>query len=332
MQRTDQLNLGGRLLKVLASLKLTLGIFVFLGVSIVITYLNEDRTSPWLVLSLSLLSLNLLAAIATNRHFRRQVPLLVFHLALLAIVLLIALGRLTYFKGRIEVVSGEEFAGEFIDIDAGPWHPFSADKVRFTNLGTHIAYAPGPVRLATQNLVGWIDSGGQKQEQVIGDHTPLVLDYYRFYANWNKGVALMFGWQPESGEPMVGSVNLPSYPANALQQARQWNLPGTPSAIWAMLEAEDEIVPEAGGEFRLPSVFSVIVRQGERRWELKSSDGISHIDLPGGRLTFLGLRSWMGYQVAWDRTMAWLLLASTIAVLSLAWHFWSKFSARPWNT
>jgi len=320
-----------RLTIALASLKLTLGIFLFLGISVVLAYFSEVRTSPWLVLALTLLSINLLAAIATNRHFRRQAPLMIFHLALLSIVILIAVGRLTYFKGRAEVVEGEEFTGQFVEIDAGRWHPLGTDAARFTNLGTRIRYAPGPVRLGTEHHVAWMDEQGTPQQAVIGDHTPLVRNHYRFYANWNKGFALMFGWQPERGEPLLGSVNLPSYPANALQQARQWSLPGSTEPIWAALQFEDEPVPESGGEFRLPSRFTVVVRQGEQRWEFSGNQGVTNLDLPGGRLTYLGLRTWMGYQVAWDRTLPWLLSASVVAVLALGWHFWRKFSERSWN-
>jgi hypothetical protein len=29
--------------------------------------------------------------------------------------------------------------------------------------------------------------------------------------------------------------------------------------------------------------------------------------------------------------MPWLLAACTLAVLALGWHFWSKFSVRPWQ-
>ncbi|HLO64325.1 MAG TPA: hypothetical protein VK165_15310, partial [Azonexus sp.] len=119
--------------------------------------------------------------------------------------------------------------------------------------------------------------------------------------------------------------------ANALTQARQWSLPGNDEPVWAALQFDDEPVPEAGGEFRLPARYVVVVRQGEQRWEIPGDQGIVHLDLPGGRLTYLGLRTWMGYQVAWDRTMHWLLGAAAIAVLALGWHFWRKFAARPWN-
>jgi predicted ribosomally synthesized peptide with SipW-like signal peptide len=317
----------------LASLRLTLVILLLLGVSVTLAYFNEVRTSPWLVLSLALLAVNLLAAVATNRRFRRQVPLLIFHLALLAIVVLVAVGRLTYLKGRVEVVEGQEFEGQLIEAEAGPWHPWGElAEARFTNLGFRIQYAPGLLRLGTQNRVAWTDEQGRPQETLIGDHKPLVRNHYRFYANWNKGFALLFGWQPRQGGPVVGSVNLPSYPANSLKQALKWSLPGEAEPIWAMLQFEGDLISEeAGGEFRLPPDYKVVVRYGDRRWELDPRRGTPTLDLPGGRLTYLGLRTWMGYQVAWDRTMTWLLAVSVIAALALGWHYWRKFTARPWN-
>lgn len=322
-----------QLLSRLGSLRLTLVIFFLLGVGVLLAYFSEVRTSPWLVFSLFLLAVNLLAAVATNRRFRRQAPLLVFHLALLAIVVLVAVGRLTYLKGRVEVLEGEEFDGRLIDTDAGPWHPFSGlNEARFTNLGFRIAYAPGGIRLGTENRVGWVDEKGRRQEAVVGDHLPLVRNHYRFYANWNKGFALMFAWEPKEGGPVVGNVNLPGYPANALRQAREFPLPGASEPVWTALQFEGDLIPsETGGDFRLPEEYKVVVRYGRERWELDPRLGAAAVELPGGRLRFLGLRTWMGYDVTWDRTIPWLLLVSSIAVLALGWHFWRKFAARPWD-
>jgi len=90
-------------LLILASLKLTLVILVVLGIGVVVAYLSETRTIWALVLPLTLCALNLMAAIATNGVFRRQMPLLVFHLCLLALIVLIAVGRMTYLKGQLEL-------------------------------------------------------------------------------------------------------------------------------------------------------------------------------------------------------------------------------------
>jgi len=141
----------------------------------------------------------------------------------------------------------------------------------------------------------------------------------------------MFEWTSSRGETVVGSVNLPSYPANALKQAQQWSLPGGDEPLWTMLQFDGELIPaDQEGEFRLPDDYRVVVRHGGQRWELVPG-GDQVIQVAGGRLRFVELRSWMGYMLAWDATIPWLLFASTVAVLALAWHFWAQFSRRPWD-
>jgi cytochrome c biogenesis protein len=39
----------------------------------------------------------------------------------------------------------------------------------------------------------------------------------------------------------------------------------------------------------------------------------------------------MGYLVFYDWTIPWMLSACVVAVLSMGWHFWRKFAAKPWN-
>jgi cytochrome c biogenesis protein len=203
--------------------------------------------------------------------------------------------------------------------------------VSFVNHGFRIAYAPGLMRQETRNRVSWINARGVEEEAVIGDDKPLVLDGYRFYTTWNKGFALVFEWLPRNGSPALGSVNLPGYPANALKQAQEWHLPGVPGAIWTALQFEGDLIPpDRDAEFRLPDDYRVVVRYGDRRWELAPGDD-APIDLPGGQLRYVGLRTWMGYLVTWDATIPWLLAASALAVLALGWHFWSRFSRQPWN-
>ena len=71
-----------------------------------------------------------------------------------------------------------------------------------------------------------------------------------------------------------------------------------------------------------------MVRVGEERRELKLGESLR---LAEGVLVYNGLRSWMGYTVFYDFTLPWLLAACVLAVVSLAWHFLSRFSARPWD-
>lgn len=315
----------------MASLRLTAALMVMFCTGILVAYLGSFRFAPVIAASFGALAINLLAMIVTNPRFRQQRPLFIFHLALLVIILLVALGRMIYLKGEAELVEGLEFDGQLVTMDAGPWHPWRLDRAKFINHGFSIAYAPGLRRLETRNKVSWVNADGQNREGVIGDDKPLILEGYRFYTTWNKGFSLLFEWVPAGGEAGVGSVNLPSYPANKLKQAQQWALPGLKEPLWSMLQFEGELIPaDQEGHFRLPDDYRVVVRYGDQRWELVPGQN-QVIALPGGTLRYLELRSWMGYMLTWDATIPWLLAASTVAVLALAWHFWAQFSRKPWN-
>lgn len=316
-------------LKALASLKLTLVVLALLAAGILVSY-HQDHARTWpLVLPLGLLAANLAAAVATNAVFRRQVPLLVFHLALIALVLLIAAGRLTYLKGKLELAEGEEFEGRLTEHDAGPLHGWGIVGVRFENEGFTIAYAPGVKRGPTENRVAWLAAGGETRRAVIGDQQPLVLAGYRFYTSHNKGFAPTFRWLPKQGEAAVGAVHLPSFPLHEYRQAQEWTPPGARTPLWVMLQFEEEILdPERAWAFRLPERHTLVLRAGEARHELQPG---ATLELAEGRLTYLGLRGWMGYTVFYDWTLPWLLATVIVAVASLGWHFWSKFARKPWD-
>lgn len=319
-----------RLCRTLASLKLTLVALVLFSGGVLYAYWGTLPATLVLVPSLGLLALNLLAALASNPVFRQQTPLLVFHLSLLAIVLLVAAGRLTYLKGQLELAEGEEFSGALSAFQAGPWHPFHLDRLHFVNNGFNIGYAPGLARQKTRNRVSYTDAEGKVQQAEIGDTTPLVLQGYRFYTSPNKGFAPTFYWHPAGGgEPMLGAVHLPSYPINEYRQAQEWFLPGSGIKIWTQLTFDEIIIdPEKPSEFRLPKQHKLVVRIGDARHELQPGQSI---ELPGGKLAYAGLLTWMGYTVFYDWTIHWLLGASVAAVLALGWHFWRKFAARPWD-
>jgi cytochrome c biogenesis protein len=318
-------------LRRVASLRLTAVLMAVFGLGILVAYSGGFSFAPIIAACLGALALNLLAMILTNPRFRQQRPLFIFHLALLAIILLVALGRMVFLNGQAELVEGLEFDGQLVSVDAGGWHPWHLDRVTFINHGFSVAYAPGLKRLQTHNKVSWTDAEGKAQESVIGDDKPLVLDGYRFYTTWNKGFSLLFEWVPAGGEAVMGSVNLPSFPANALKQAQQWSLPGLKEPLWSMLQFEGELIPaDQEGHFRLPEDYRVVVRNGEQRWELVPGAN-QVITLPGGTLRYVELRSWMGYMVTWDATIPWLLAAAVVAVLALSWHFWQRFVGRPWN-
>lgn len=319
-----------RVLRSLASLKFTLVALLLLGLSIAYVYLAEVGSSILLVIALALMSLNLIAAVATHPAFRRPSALLIFHLGLIALVLLVGMGRLTYLRGQVELSEGEEFAGQLTGVDAGPWHWSSLDQVHFVNQGFRIGYSPGLQRNATRNTVSYTDSDGKEHSMEIGDQTPLISHGYRFYTTPNKGFAPTFLWYPSGGEPMLGTVHLPSYPLNEYKQARDWKLPGTDIRLWTMLQFEETIIdPNAVSEFHLPNKHKVIVRVGDQRHELQPGQAIN---LPQGRLVYDSLRTWMGYTVFYDWTIHWLLVACMVTVGALGWHFWRKFAVKPWNS
>lgn len=317
-----------RLVKALASLRLTLiGIALFAAATLAV-YRLEHSATVWMAAPLLLLAVNLAAAVATNSVFRRQLPLLLFHLALIAIVLLAAAGRLTDLRGTAEVAEGTAFNG-LVQREAGPLHNGRLDAVRFVNEGFDVRYLPGPIRDRTVNRVRWVDEDGRERVDEIGDNRPLVLFGYRFYPTFNKGFAPVLLWRPATGGAVLGAVHLPSYPANAAQQAKNWRPPGSKADIWVMLDIPEDLIPaDKSSHFRLPDESKLVLRYLDTRWELRPGERVS---LPDGVVEYRELRTWMGYTVFYDWTITWLLSASLLAVAALSWHFWRKFSARPWN-
>ena len=319
------------MLQSLASLKLTLAALVLFALCVIVLYVRDDLPSSLLAAPLGLLSANLLAAVLTNRSFRRQGALLAFHIALLALVLLVAASRLSYLRGSLELTDGEEFAGTLLETDAGPFHPIETLRaLRFANLGFRIEYAPGPLRQGIFNRIEIRSPGAVPHRVEITDLQPLLLAGYRFYPTGNKGFAPTFVWRPAGGgAARMGTVHLPSYPLHELGQAREWTPPGSALSIWTMLEFTEIILaPDRRSEFRPPKEHKIVLRSGDKRWELQPGDGV---DLPEGRLEYRGLRSWMGYTVFYDWTIPWLLAACLVAVAALGVHFWSKFAARRWD-
>ncbi len=318
-----------KFLRTLASLRLTLWLIALLGAGTAFAYLREGARTWPLVAPLLLLALNLLAAVATNGVFRRQIALLVFHLSLIVLLLLVAAGRLTYLNGHAGVTVGTAFDGVLAASERGPWHTGELSKVSFVNKGFTIDYAPGLQRGATRNHVAWADMQGHWHEAEIGDQDPLILENYRFYTTFNKGFAPTFRWLPKAGEAMYGSVQLPPYPGNQYSQAAEWTPPDSSVPVWVMLDFDETVLdPERHSSFRLPERYKLIVRIGSTRHEMQPGDSI---ELPDGRLEFDGLRSWMGYRVFYDWTLPWLLAACIVAIASLGVHFWQKFAVKPWD-
>ncbi|HEX6266577.1 MAG TPA: cytochrome c biogenesis protein ResB [Burkholderiales bacterium] len=311
----------------LGSLKVTLAAFVALAAGVLAAASAESATWP-LALPLALLAANLGAALACQRAFRAQLPLLVFHLALAALVALAAAGRLTYLKGRVELSTGETFTGELAQREAGPLHASRLAGISFTNEGFAISYSPGLNRNETRNRVSWREGAGL-HTRTIGDQHPLTLAGYRFYTSPNKGFAPLLAWRAPDGTLHRGSLHLPSYPMHDYRQAQEWTPPAASARLWLMLDFDEVLIdPQKRSEFRLPGEHALVVRAGESRAVLKPGERIA---VAGGVLAYEGLTTWMGYNVFYDWTLPWLLAAALVAVASLGWHYWRRFSARAWN-
>lgn len=310
----------------LASLRLTLVGMGLLAVGAALSYDNPVSTPVWvLVAPLALLAVNLFAAILSNPHINRRGGLLLFHIGLLFIVLLAAVGRLTHMDGRIELTEGDAFdAEDLIDVQHGPWHAGALERVQFVQGGFTVDYSPGMARGPTRSTVLVPDGRGGWEQRVVGDDTPLVLEGYRFYTTFNKGFAPILTWIPDQGAPVTGSVHMPSYPLFEHRQANRWTPPGA-EEIRFWLQLDTGMNPQ--GDWRLDPARTpgvLVVRAGERRVELRPGESQR---LDGGVLRYERLSSWMGYKLFYDPTLHWLFIASMIAVLGLAAHFWRKFGA-----
>lgn len=315
--------------RALGSLKFTPVGLALLGFASVAVYKLDQGATSWLAVPLSLLAANLIAAVATNGVFRRQLPLLVFHLALIALVLLAAAGRLSYLKGNAELTEGAAFDG-LQSVDAGPLHWGRLDQLQFVNDGFEISYMAGPVLDRNLNRLRWQDAAGREQVAAVEDNQPLILMGYRIYPTSNKGFAPLFVWQPHGGSPVLGAVHLPSFPANATSQAQTWRPEGSQADIWVMLNVEENLIPsDRSSRFRLPDDHTLVLRHREVRYQVKPGQ---KLELPDGTLEYQELRTWMGYRVFYDWTIPWMLAACAVAVLSMAWHFWRKFASTPWNS
>lgn len=324
MQQSSVIRLG----LALASLKFTPVGLVLLGAASIAVYQLDHSATPWLAAPLLLLAVNLIAAVATNGVFRRQLPLLIFHLALIALVLLAAAGRLSYLKGTVEVTDGAAFEGLYSQ-ESGPLHGGRLAQLHFINDGFDINYLEGPVLDRNLNRVRWQDGAGREQMTVIEENNPLILFGYRIYPTSNKGFAPLFVWQPKGGAPVLGAVHLPSFPANATSQAQTWRPAGSQADIWVMLPVDEQLIPaDRPSRFRLPDARKIVLRYQNLRYELQPGERLS---LPDGTLEYRELRTWMGFRVFYDWTIPWMLAACVVAVLSMAWHFGRKFASVPWN-
>jgi len=317
-------------LKSLSSLKITLVGMGLLFVGSILSYGNPDNTPIWVLIApMVLLALNLTAAIATNARINQQPGLLVFHVSLLLILLIATIGRLTHLDAHIELVVGTEFeSGNLQEINAGPLHSGSVDKVQYVQGPFNVEYSPGMQRGLTYSYVNVKTVTGDWEERVVGDDRPLVIEGYRFYTTFNKGFSPILTWIPSNGEPVTGSVNMPSYPLFEYKQDNRWNPPGSDEEIkfWLQINAgmkeSDHWVLDGR-----TSTGVLIVTTEDKRHELQLGESV---ELQNGRLRFESLTTWMGYRVFYDPTIQWMFFISIMGVLGLTQYFWKKINLHPW--
>jgi hypothetical protein len=255
--------------------------------------------------------------------FRRQLPLLVAHLALLALVLLAGFGRLASLDGRFELTQGVPFDGRLIEQQAGALHPGTLPGLQFRHDGFEIDYAPGRKRGPTRNRVTWIAADGRPQSATIGDHKPLVLGLpclHQPEQGLRTAAALAPGAR-RGGDGRGAPAELSDARTAAVARmaaARR------PQRLGDAAVRRNPARPAGRRQLQLPERHKLVLRLGEQRFELAPGEGAA---VDGGTLVYEGLRTWMGYRVAYDPTLPWLLAAALLSALSLGWHYLRKFSA-----
>ena len=317
-------------LKKFSSLKITLAGMVLLVIGATLSYGNPQGTPVWvLVVPMALLAVNLIAAITTNARINQQPGLLVFHVSLLLILLLATVGRLTHMDAHLELVVGSEFEPEkLLETKAGPLHFGDLDNVHFVQGPFTVEYAPGMQRGLTHSHVKVKTASTQWEDRVIGDDRPLLIDGYRFYTTFNKGFTSVLTWVPTNGEPVTGTVNMPSYPLFEYKQDNRWNPPGSDEEIkfWLQLNTamnEDDYWTLDGRT----SSGVLIVTTDEKRHEVQLGQSVQ---LPNGQLRFEALTMWMGYRLFYDPTIQWMFFVSIMGVFGLSQYFWKKINLQPW--
>ncbi len=311
-------------LKSFASLRLTMvGLAALIVNSFAISQW-PDKAIPWLVLPLSLLAVNLFAALLVRHAFRQQAALLLFHVGLLAVLMLVAAGVLMRFDGSVEVVEGTAYNAADVTARGQGWlHRDRLDRVHFTQGPLETNYLSGLRRDTTFSRVVVSRSDGTEIERDVGDREGFKSHGYRFMTTFNKGYSVLVIWRDERGNDSVGAVNFPSYPKFDWKQTNDWV---TPSGETLTLELKlAQRVPEdspwtlssRGVDFKVS-----FIGRGQTEQTLGPGQSIA---VPGGEITIVDLRLWMGYRIDYNPLLPWLLTAAFLSLGALALHMAQKF-------
>lgn len=301
--------------------------FVYAALAALAVAYGVRNATTLMLPPLALFSVNLVAAIATRPVFRRDGPLLLFHVALLALVALFAVGRLTYLDAAVGLTRGASFDGHLVRDERGPLHRDRIAELRFANEGFSEQYQQRGSYKATYNLVRWWDAEGLSHLAEIGDDHPLLMAGYRIYSTKQRGYAPVFHWQGDDGREDIGAVQLNDMRLGHYAPANQWQTPRG-DQVWGMLRLQGEQMPkpQPGGkqaDLRAGELdHALVLRIGQQREELRPGDSIA---VPGGRLTYVRLDTWMSYRIVYDPTQPWLVATVLVAIGSLIVFYLRRF-------
>jgi hypothetical protein len=312
------------IVKTLASMKLTLaGLAALIANSFAVSQWPEAAI-PWLVLPLSVLAINLSAALLVRHAFRQQAALLLFHVGLLGVLMLVAANVLMRFDGSVEVVEGTAFDTAVVTDRGRGWlHPDRLDRVNFSQGPLQVQYRSGLERGATRSRLVVNQLDGTDIERDIGDREGFTSHGYRFMTTHNKGYSVLVMWREAGGRETFGVVNFPSYPRFDWKQVNDWTTPAGEALTLELKLAEQ--VPE-DGPWTLSSRgadFKVgITGQGQAEETIGPGQSLA---LAGGAITIVDLRLWMGYRIDYNPLLPWLLTAAFLSLGALAVHMAQKF-------
>jgi cytochrome c biogenesis protein len=318
---------GRRILLFLASSRWMIAFFIGAALAALAVAYDFAPATTVMVVPLGLLAINLIAAIAVRPALRADGALLLLHLALLVLLCLFVVARLTYMDSAVSLTNGVPFDGQLLRDERGPLHRDQLAELRFENAGYTENFPHRGSYEATYNRVRWWDAAGRVNEAVIGDDRPLILAGYRIYTSKFRGFSPVFHWQAIDGREEIASVQLNDTRMGDFAQASEWQIPGGPR-VWAKIELLDPTEPGPGARRVDLGVEQLnqqlVVRSGNDRHVMKLGDAL---DLPGGRLTYLRLDSWLGYRIIYDPTQPWLLASVMTAVVSLVWFYARRLRA-----
>ena len=310
-----------RVVKLLASLRLTLVGMLALAVLAVVGTRNPAIGTGITIWPIVLLVLNLLAALLTNKSFRTQTGLLVFHVGLLLVFACIGLTLLLRYDGHVEIVQGGAFdAGLVETVEQGRWHDNRLGDIELYQGEVRVNYLPGLNRQETRSSIEYRAASGELRHITVGDTRTVNIDGYRFAASFNKGFALLLHWTGADGRELLGAVHMPSFPSFDWKQVTTWT---TPAGQDLELELKfdqrvsDDRADWSFGRTDLPYAVHV-TPVGEPQRSIRSGEGV---ELVGGQVRVVDLRVWMAYQIEYLPFLPWMFVAAMLAIIGLTLHF-----------